>query len=511
MSAFAIGLQETQTRRLVLRVAVVVVLTAAAGALVSYAPAQPQVVKVGLVPLVGAALLLLAVRLPVSVLPLAVVVGLLGLGNLELSRIVPIPVLGGQEKWVLLILAGVVVLGAAIDASAPTRPTWPAVLPLGGLFLAICTGSLFYAADRELAWAALVHQVVQMAALAAGFFCIRRRREAEALVACLAVAGALSAALGMWQFLTPAAFNNVFGRFASSDMRFLMDYWALDVGRVGALWVHAPPFAAFLSALLPASLYLWLRHNTLSRALFAIAGFILVMVTLVLTGTRMEFIGAVVGVVVMLAAWGVRPKRLDRVRSGALPALVGAVVLATVLSSQGSGESNAVGRLLGLFGDEARTSESVGNRLLIYGTLVETWQSNPLLGAGLGNTRSAVEDLTTHNTSPHSYWLGLLAETGLIGTGLVVLMLAAMVPHYRRLLRGPSGSVRRAFASFALAASTALLVGSLFDNATLVWQTGVLFWLLQGIVLSLSLRGEDDPDADIDATEPSAAEAPHAG
>ena len=173
MSAFAVGLLETRARWLGLWLAAAVVLTAAAGALVSYAPTQPQLVKAGLLSLGVAALLLLAVRLPVSVLPLAVVVGLLGLGNMELSRIVPVPVLGGQEKWVLLILVGVAVLGAALDASAPIRPAWPAVLLLGALFLAVCIGVAVLCCGSR-AGLGPVHQVVQMVALAAGFFWIRR-------------------------------------------------------------------------------------------------------------------------------------------------------------------------------------------------------------------------------------------------------------------------------------------------------------------------------------------------
>ena len=517
MSAFAGGLLETRARWRGLWPAVAVLLAAAAGALVSYAPAQPQLVKVGLVSLAGAALLLLAVRLPVSVLPLAVVVGLLGLGNLELSRIVPVPMLGGQEKWVLLILAGVAVLGAALDASAPSRLAWPAILLLGGLFLTVCIGSLFYAADRELARASVVHQVVQMVALAAGFFWIRRVREARGLVVCLAVIGAMSAALGVWQFLAPAAFNGVFGRFANQDIRYFMDYWALDIGRVGALWVHAPQFAAFLGILLPAFLCLWLSRGTLWRALFAIAGFILATITLVLTGTRVEFVGAVAGVVVMLAAWGVRVNSLSRVRAGILSTLVAALVVASLLSARGSAESNVFGRLFRLFQGDPAAADVVGGRKAVYGALLDTWRSNPILGVGLGNTQEATENATAFSgwralTSPHSYYLGLLAQVGLVGTGLVLVMLGAMIPHYRRLLRRAVGSLERAFGSFALGASVAVLVGGVADNAMLyVWQVGVVFWLLQGAVLSLSLRAEHNLHADIDAKEPSGTEALHAG
>jgi hypothetical protein len=499
MSVFAPGVLETQGRRLGLWAAFAVVLAAVAGGFASYAAAEPELVRASLLSLAAVALLLLAIRLPVSALPLAVVVGLVGLGNMELSRIVPLPMLGGQEKWVLVILGAIVLLGVAFDVSAPIRPKWPAVLLLGALFLGVCFGSLLYAHDRSLALKALEHQAVQMVALAAGFFWIRRVREADALVKCLAAMGAASAALGLWQFLTPEAFNNAFGGFTNPDMRSFMDYWALDIGRVGALWAHAPPFAAFLSALLPAFVYLWLRHRTSSHALIATVGFILMTVTLVLTGTRIAFAGGVVGVLVMLAAWGVRPKGLTRVHSGVLPALVGAVVLATGLSCHGPAGSNVLGRMLDLFGDDARSSVSVSNRLVIYGTLVDSWRSNPLLGVGLGNTGPAVQELTTYNVSPHSYWLGLLGETGLLGTGLVALMLAAMIPHYRRLLKRAAGSRGRAFGAFALAASAAILVGGIADNAMLyVWQVGVVFWLLQGAVVSLGLRGEEEPALVID-------------
>jgi hypothetical protein len=517
MSVFALGLLETQGRRLGLWAALAAVLAAVAGGFASYAAAEPLLVRASLLSLAAVALLLLAIRLPVPVLPLAVVVGLIGLGNMELSRIVPLPMLGSQEKWVLAMLGGVVLLGVALDVSAPIRPTWPAVLVLGGLFLAVCTGSLFYAADRQLAWDSLAHQAVQMPALAAGFFWIRRAREAGALVACLAAVGAVSAALGLWQFLTPEAFNNLFGRFTDPDMRFFMDYWALDVGRIGALWAHAPPFAAFLSALLPAFLYLWLRHRTLWRAWLAIGGFMLTTVALVLTGTRMEFVGAVAGVVAMFAAWGVSVNSLTRVRAGILPALAGALVVASVLSAQGSPESNVFTRTLRLLQGDPATTDMVSHRKAAYAGLLDAWRSNPILGVGLGNTQEATENATAYTgwralTSPHSYYLGLLAQTGLAGMGLVALMLAAMIPHYRRLLKRAVGSRERAFGAFALAASVAVLVGGIADNAMLyVWQVGVVFWLLQGAVVSLSLRGEEEPAFVIDQDGASREEARDAG
>jgi hypothetical protein len=52
---------------------------------------------------------------------------------------------------------------------------------------------------------------------------------------------------------------------------------------------------------------------------------------------------------------------------------------------------------------------------------------------------------------------------------------------------------------FVLASSAALLPVSLLDNAMFAWQIGVLFWLLQGAVLSLSVRSGEEGDVDADA------------
>ena len=54
----------------------------------------------------------------------------------------------------------------------------------------------------------------------------------------------------------------------------------------------------------------------------------------------------------------------------------------------------------------------------------------------------------------------------------------------------------------------------MFSLRVLVWQVGVLFWLLQGAVLSLSLRTADGLDRDgrdVEAEERSGMESLHAG
>jgi hypothetical protein len=498
MSLFALNLPDRRLAGLGARVALAGALAAAGGAMAAQAAVQPQLMKLGVLLVCAAVLLGLAMSLPPRVLPLALVVGLLGLGNLDMGRITGLPILGGQEVWVLLLLAGVAVVGAAADASAGRRPAWPATLLLGGAFLALSLGSLFYAGDRDLAWGAVAHQAVQMTALAAGFFWVRRAREAQALVVCLAVLASLSAALALWQYVTPAAFNNVFRGFADPTFQGLMDYWALDIGRVGALWIFAPTLGTLLSMLLPCFLWLWFYRRGAGLQWLAASGFALTTVVVALSGTRLTLVGAAIATLVFIAAWSPSASRPRGSRRYALSALVGAVALATVLSAHGASGSNALARMLDLFGEQGRTSVSVSNRVAIYETLTDSWRSDPLFGVGLGNTQDDIELVIGYQTSPHSYWLGLLAQTGLVGTGLVALMLAGMVPHYRRLLRRLPNSPRRGLSVFVLASSAALLPVSLLDNAMFAWQIGVLFWLLQGTVLSLSVRSGERGDIDGD-------------
>jgi hypothetical protein len=511
MSVFVVGLPGARLSRLSLGVASAIVLTAVAGAIVSYAPAQPQVVRAGLLVLGVGALLLLVARLPVSVIPLAVVVGLLGLGNLELSRIVPgLSIPGDQETIVLLILLGLVVMGAGLDASSARRPVWPTTLLLGALFLVLSLGSLLYAQDRHLARWAVMHQVVQMAALAAGFLWVRSDQEAKGLVKALAVVGVVSAALAAWQLMTPGAFANLFGPYTDPESRSLMDYWARDIGRVGALWLFAPPLAAFLSVILPATLYVVLRRGGDRIRQSAIAAFALATLALALTGARMAVLGGAASVCVFLALWGSRRPHGARTGFVIIGVLAAGLVAASAFSAWRGSDASVLARIGSFFGTDRQVSVSVTGRRDIYGTLLEVWRSELWLGVGLGNARPVVQEVTTFNSTPHAYWLGLLVETGLIGTGLVALMLAGMIPHYRRLLKRPAEAPERAFGIFALAASTALLVGGLLDNAMLVWQIGVLFWLIQGSVLSLSLRGEEGPEASQEAARLSRAEAARA-
>jgi O-antigen ligase len=327
----------------------------------------------------------------------------------------------------------------------------------------------------------------------------------------MAIVGAASAAMAFWQFLKSDAFESFFGPLTQPNVRPLMNFWAQDLGRVGAVWVFAPPFAAFLSALLPALLHALLRARGGTIAAAAGVAFVLAAMALALTGTRMALLGGVAGVAVMLMLWGGQRSGVRRTRLVVIAVLVLGTLAASAMAASRTEDAGVLARITALFGSEREVSVSISGRQAIYGTLLDNWKTEPLLGVGLGNSRPAIEDVTTFNSSPHSYWLGLLAETGLIGTGLVALMMAGTVPHYRRLLRRPAGSPDRAFAVMALAASTALLVGSIFDNAMLVWQIGVLFWLLQGAVLSLSLRPQEDADIDPHATDLAGTEADNAG
>ena len=70
-------------------------------------------------------------------------------------------------------------------------------------------------------------------------------------------------------------------------------------------------------------------------------------------------------------------------------------------------------------------SEGDGGRELLYLEALSIFQNNPLIGAGLGGFNAITED-----GWPHNFFLELLSETGLLGTGLFIIVV--VIALYKR-------------------------------------------------------------------------------
>jgi O-antigen ligase len=295
--------------------------------------------------------------------------------------------------------------------------------------------------------AAAVGWLAAAAALLAAAVAGRRRRERRLLAAAV---------------LTTGVFEVLFG--ARDWFAHATTLWGVDLRysavRLRGTFVNPNHLALYLEmALAVAFAWGWwaLRRAAatehIERRLLLVAPPLLVWITLFVglsfTGSRGGMLAAIVTVTLQgLLAARVR-KRWWLAPAGALLALGGIAVVASV------GLQEGLGRLLSTSGGDV----SWGSRLREYGEVVDLWARFPVTGAGLGTFRDAfplvqTADLAGSYWHPHSDPLEILATTGLLGAALVAIGLWAAA---RRLLQVQRHGRRSEDRAAGLAAFGALI------------------------------------------------------
>jgi O-antigen ligase len=205
---------------------------------------------------------------------------------------------------------------------------------------------------------------------------------------------------------------------------------------------------------------------------------------LLLTMTR----GAWIAVLVGLAAAALL------LRSRAL-AIAGAAAFAALLAF-----STLYGRDQGrtIAVQEFATSEAdrnVSTRLVLWDMSWQMFREHPFLGVGMGDYSIEAERLLAQRqvrttVDAHNVFLQVLATRGLVGfipfAGFFAVLIASLWKSMRRAARG---SLARHYAAGALAATLALLAGSLTENNIDDSEVFIAFMFLVGI--ARSARGED--------------------
>jgi O-Antigen ligase len=196
---------------------------------------------------------------------------------------------------------------------------------------------------------------------------------------------------------------------------------------------------------------------------------------------------------------GLRPPRLDRGLH-----TVGAALLVVLLTAAGVIAIARVGNPVSYAGDkwdefsQVESSDAEGTRLGtvggprydIYWVALDQFGDAPIAGAGEGSYRFAYyrERRTDRNVAnAHSLPLHLLAETGLIGTGLFALWLGAIGLAIARRVRFAGAGERTWIAAMA-AAGTVVLAQATVDW---LWLIPALFGLA-ALALGLAARDEDE-------------------
>lgn len=209
--------------------------------------------------------------------------------------------------------------------------------------------------------------------------------------------------------------------------------------------------------------YLSRRRMTLSAlALLGTLG-----LGLVLTRSLTSFAAASVACLFVMFAGRLDFKRFVLV--GASVAAVGVLILTPLGANRATTYAETqLGSL------EDRQLNSLEHRFKNWEALVEEWQQRPILGHGIGTTRELVSPL---DTIPHSEWVRLLVEAGLVGVCLMAVAIVTTFFKLERRLRRPDG-----LAVLGMAAMGFLFVQSLTSNLVLytaaMWPIVVVIGVL---------------------------------
>ncbi|MDQ3857129.1 MAG: O-antigen ligase family protein, partial [Actinomycetota bacterium] len=263
---------------------------------------------------------------------------------------------------------------------------------------------------------------------------------------------------------------NVFGSFGEATI-YRTNALTLDPNHLGVMLVVP------LLVLFP--LYLRLERGHSLRALLALVLAFLALVELS-TLSRSGLLGLAVGFCVLAIPYArsfFRPRAL-------VPLAIVALVVGVVVAQR----SDFFRRLV-----EVRTETSgrgTQTHLEFYSLVRPALEDHPLFGLGL-NTFSVYYEFLTGRTNygPHSYWVALLTETGVVGTAL---FLCYLVFLFRRL-----GALRRLGRRLALAGDrtalrvrplawglTAALLGTMAANAFYLTMQMYYFFVFALLVVA---------------------------
>lgn len=214
---------------------------------------------------------------------------------------------------------------------------------------------------------------------------------------------------------------------------------------------------------------------------------VLLLINFFLTLSRGAFISAVPFAVVFLIFYA---RRILTFKNIALGIIVLAISLASVYKILDSVSPDALERFIGHATLEdvlvKKQGESGFGRLEAFGQALEAWGTSPLVGIGLGNFGPYVSYYPV--TKPDSGWdivnneyFELLAETGILGTASVFLMLGVILWRSVIAYRKAANEYLRAVLVGLMAAFVGMFVQYNFFSTFYIIHIWVLFGLIIGV------------------------------
>jgi len=400
----------------------------------------------------------------------------------------PIPLTADRLLWVVLGVQYVV--WRRVGWAEPKRLAAPDVV-LGLLLVSLALSALGHdwQAHGALPLSRLVFSYVMPAGV---YWAARQARVSEqatvAVLACLTALGAYLAITAVAEVMQ--ANWLVFPRYIMSSE------YPEFLGRARGPLLNPIGNGIYLGACLAAGLLLWPRLGRGARVAL-LPGLALMGVGVWLTLTRSVWLGAALGLVIVLGLALPREWRRWVVAGSLMAAALAAVML---------GE-----RLWSFKRDRAlsaeQTAESARLRPILATVAWRMFLDRPLLGCGFGQYADASKDylsdrsveLPLEKARPfvqHNTFLALLTETGLVGMGLLVALLALWVRDAWRLWRSPQApSWARSQAILFLALAAGYVVNAMFHDVAIIPMVNMMLLLVAGMTAASARAFLDRPAA----------------
>lgn len=441
-----------------------------------------------------------------GVLALLLAVPLVYSSRLQNSFGLPKQVLTQAAVAVLLLLFGAQV--AAGSERFDGRAT-PADIPVLALLAWLSISSVF-SLDRP----GSMRELLYAASVAGLFFLVTRRFDrrgwALALVAVIAAMGAAESAYGIAERLGAKLLYEA--RVKESVPSYDISAWRWDIlGTFGNpnhlasyLVLSCPILFGFVSSRISSFLrsrrphaqsQRWAPAAGLLAGAAALAGLILCLACLILTGARGSWVAAAAGILLTIA-WGLRRGSRSAFGLAAASALLLALSLALVNLLNPRTTAELAARVSGSLTD---STGSMRYRMLGWKIAARMIAERPVLGSGpmtfklrfLPSLAGYLEGrdplshfyLTEKMNEAHNEFLQAAAETGLPGLALLLLALASVFRGITRNLRA-AGTAD----GFVIAGGAAALGAAVLDAVSSITfhvvPTHVAFWALAGALLA---------------------------
>jgi O-antigen ligase len=309
------------------------------------------------------------------------------------------PVIKFDRIWILGLVAYVVLEVRRIPRTRSTR-----ILLFGLVWLVASYGIRAFATDSSLSgppqtW---VDAILLPAVLfvACERYCLRGAARGRALAASLAIAGGVLGTIGIAERIFGFELATVTGGSVRFDA-------LVDATRISGPYPVPETYVLTLTTCLAATLY-WI----VSRPRHARYGWALALVGVQLTAIALALFraGWIAAILVVIASAGIRPGRSGR--------MFGLITLVAIFAALATTQLEANPTVSTRVND----TENINGRLATYRQGLEIFQGSPVFGIGVNQylvvAQRRAPEIVNNVASvpyPHSSYVGLLAEQGVIG------------------------------------------------------------------------------------------------